>query len=109
MITIVLNTLKFHAHHGVHEEESITGTGFEVNAEVKFSEAGNITSLEDTIDYTGLYRIIQESIHNRRKLLETVAMEIAETESASSAPLVPPRYAPKGTRPNPTAALTPPA
>ncbi len=78
MITVVLNNLKFHAHHGVHEEESITGTGFEVDAEIRFPETGAIESIDDTVDYTVLYRIIQDSIHKKRKLLETVAMEIAE-------------------------------
>lgn len=78
MITIVLNELKFHAHHGIHEEESVTGTGFEVNAEVRFNESGDIQKLEDTIDYTALYAIIRASIQDRRSLLETVAMEIAD-------------------------------
>jgi len=78
MITIQLNKLNFFSHHGVHEEEGTLGAAFEINAAVSFREDSNITSLEQTIDYTEIYSIIMKHMNSPYQLLETVAMETAE-------------------------------
>jgi dihydroneopterin aldolase len=78
MITIHLNNLLFFAHHGVHEEEAIVGTHFEINADISFQEGEHILSLEDTVNYVKVYNIIKENMMRPARLLETLAMQMAE-------------------------------
>ena len=78
MFTISLSKMKFFAHHGWHDEEEITGTGFEVSVSVSFDSPGEIKSLEDTVDYVAVFNIIKERFINSAKLLETLAFQISE-------------------------------
>lgn len=78
MITIHLNKLRFFSHHGVHEEETIVGTDFEMDVSVSFTESGKINSLEETINYVAIYNIIKDHMRKPSKLLESVAMKVAE-------------------------------
>ena len=55
MFTIHLNKLAFFAHHGLHDEEAITGTSFEINVSVQLDARGKITSLHQTINYSAVY------------------------------------------------------
>ena len=77
--TIQLHALRFFAEHGMYEEERAVGNEFEVNIslEVKAPKE-KIRSLEDTINYTEVYRITKEIFSKRKPLLETLAMDIAE-------------------------------
>ncbi|MEO6583364.1 MAG: dihydroneopterin aldolase [Ferruginibacter sp.] len=78
MITIALNNLVFYSHHGVHPEETVLGTHFELDVAVTFEEKGVIKNLEDTVDYVSIYQIIQQHMQRPSRLLETVAMQLAE-------------------------------
>jgi len=78
MFTIHLNKLSFFAHHGLHNEEAITGTRFEVDAAVTFVVAGKINSIQQTINYVALYDVIKKHMLHPLPLLETVAQNIAE-------------------------------
>ena len=78
MITIHLNDLNFFAHHGLHEEETIVGTHFEIDVEISFQEEEQIVSLSDTINYVHVYNIIKEHMKRPSRLIETVAMQIAD-------------------------------
>ncbi len=78
MITIHLDNLVFFSHHGVHEEEAIVGTHFEIDADISFQEKQLISSLEDTINYVAVYNIIKKHMAHPSRLLETVAMQIAD-------------------------------
>src|SRR5688572_29690458 len=78
MITIFLNKMIFYAHHGIHDEETVTGTQFELNITVSFPENGNITSINDTVNYVTVYNIIKENMKSPSRLLETVIMKTAE-------------------------------
>jgi dihydroneopterin aldolase len=51
MFTVHLNKLKFFAHHGVHDEEGIIGTDFEVSVSINFNAPEKIIALNDTINY----------------------------------------------------------
>jgi len=76
--TIQLNNLRFSSLHGVFAEEAIIGNEFEVNLSLLFSAPEKkVTSLEETINYAEVYRITKELFSVRRRLLETLAMEIA--------------------------------
>lgn len=78
MITIHLNKLLFFSHHGVHEEETIVGTEFEMNVAISFNETEKIVSLDQTINYVVVYNIIKEHMKKPSRLLETVAMQVAD-------------------------------
>lgn len=76
--TIQLHHLRFFAGHGVYDEERTAGNEFEVNIslEVKAPEE-LIRSIDDTINYAGVHKIIKEIFSKREQLLETLAMKIA--------------------------------
>ena len=78
MITVRLNKMKFFAHHGWHDEESITGTEFEVSVFVSFNPKKNIEELNDTINYVSVFNIVKKRFCNPAKLLETLAEQITE-------------------------------
>jgi 7,8-dihydroneopterin aldolase/epimerase/oxygenase len=78
MFSIHLNNLKFFAYHGVYAEEKILGGYFEVNTVVDFKEQENITTLEQTIDYTKIFDVIKQRMAQPTALLETVAQHLAD-------------------------------
>lgn len=79
-MTIELRGLRFHAFHGLYEEEKKTGNEFGVELRADYiPPEGIITSLEDTVNYVALFEILQAAMKEPRALLETLAMEIAET------------------------------
>lgn len=77
--TIQLHQLRFFAEHGMYEEERKVGNEFEMNISlVVKSPKEKITSIQQTISYSEVYRITKEIFAERKPLLETLAMEIAE-------------------------------
>jgi dihydroneopterin aldolase len=78
MFTINLHKLAFFAHHGLHDEEAITGTGFEIDVSVQFDALGKITSIHQTINYAAVYDIIKKHMIHPVALLETLAQHITE-------------------------------
>jgi len=77
--TIELKQLRFFADHGMYPEESRTGNQFEVDITVSCrSPKKTIQSIEQTVNYVEVYRIVQQEFSRRRLLLETLAMDIAE-------------------------------
>ena len=79
-LTIFLHQLRFFAYHGLYPEERKTGNDFEVNLSVSYTPPeGIITDLSATINYERLFALLQEQMQLPRGLLETLAMEIAET------------------------------
>ena|SRR5215213_5478604 len=78
--TIQLHNLRFFAEHGMYEEERAVGNEFEINISLEIkAPKEKIKSLEDTINYAEVYRLTREIFSIRKPLLETLAMEIAET------------------------------
>ncbi|MQG19484.1 MAG: dihydroneopterin aldolase [SAR202 cluster bacterium] len=79
---IILKGMKFHAYHGVHEWEKSSGQIFIVDIEIfkNLSISGKTDSIEDTVDYSNIFRevktIMESKSHN---LLESVAEMIAST------------------------------
>src|SRR4051812_48695443 len=77
--TIALKNLRFFAEHGMYQEEMKVGNDFEVDVAMNCKAPKKlITSIEQTINYVEVYRIIQEEFSERKFLLETCAMKIAE-------------------------------
>lgn len=77
--TIELKNLRFFADHGMYQEEIKVGNDFEVDVTLECkAPKKTITSIDQTINYVEVYRIIQEEFGSRKLLLETLAMQIME-------------------------------
>lgn len=77
--TIQLHGLRFFAEHGMYEEERVVGNEFEVNISLQIkAPKEKVRSLQKTVNYAEVYRITKELFLQRKPLLETLAMEIAE-------------------------------
>ena len=70
--------MKFFAYHGVHKEEAIVGTEFEVFVSISFDSSVKILELNDTINYVAVFEIVKKLFAIPEKLLETLAQNITE-------------------------------
>jgi dihydroneopterin aldolase len=76
---LVLQGLVFHAYHGHCPEEAVLGGRFVVDVEMRLSLAEIQDDLSRTVDYAQVYeRVRQEVTGQRRRLVETLADQIAE-------------------------------
>lgn len=78
---IRLKGASFYAYHGALKEEQNIGGKFEVDIEMhtNFSEAAKEDNLNKTIDYTEVYKYVNEIIHQKKYyLIEAIAEEIAD-------------------------------
>jgi dihydroneopterin aldolase len=63
----------------MYEEEKRVGNEFEVDVSIACkSPKKHVTSIEQTVDYTEVYRILQEEFAERQFFIETVAMKVAD-------------------------------
>ncbi len=76
---VILESLEFHAYHGLYPHERSSGNKFEVDIEVEtqFSAAAFHDDLSGTVDYEQLYKVIKDEMEKPSKLLETVGHSIA--------------------------------
>lgn len=77
---IFLRQVRFHAYHGVLEQERRVGNDYVINvvAECDFTHAMLTDELEDTVSYADIYRVVKEEMAIPSKLLEHVAGRIGE-------------------------------
>lgn len=77
---IFLRQVRFHAYHGVLEQERRVGNDYAINvvAECDFAHAMQTDELEDTVSYADIYRVVKEEMAIPSKLLEHVAGRIGE-------------------------------
>ena len=75
---IRLHNVRVYASHGCLKEETIIGSDYLVQLEVKadLQKAAATDDLKDTVDYVHLNRIIKEEMAVPSKLLEVVAKKI---------------------------------
>ncbi|MEO7306717.1 MAG: dihydroneopterin aldolase [Ferruginibacter sp.] len=78
MFTINLHNLNFFSFHGVHEEEKILGNNFVVHVSLSFNADGNVSALDQTINYASVYKIIKQRMLIPTALLETLAQDLAQ-------------------------------
>ncbi len=79
---IFLNGIEVFGHHGCGEDERERGQVFAADLELglDLSKAGKSDDISDTIDYAAVMEETKKIISGTpRKLIETVAEEIAET------------------------------
>ena len=78
---IRLEGMVFYGHHGVTPAEREVGQRFVVDLEVErdLSVAGASDNLEDTVNYTQIYRVVKEIVEGpSHNLLESLAHDIAQ-------------------------------
>lgn len=76
---LILNNMKFYGYHGVRAFEKDNGGQFEVDLEMDFdmTPAMKSDSIDDTVDYTRVHKIIRKVIENNKfNLLEKLAGNI---------------------------------
>jgi dihydroneopterin aldolase len=78
MGTIKLKNVRIYANHGCLKEESVIGSDYRVDLNVKTDLATSAVTdaLGDTVDYVFLNKVIREEMAKPSKLLETVAERI---------------------------------
>jgi len=82
MATTRLQHLSFYGHHGVTEAEKEVGGRYEVDCEfgIDIKKAARLDSLNDAVDYTKVYSMIENIITgNRFNLVETLTQRIADS------------------------------
>ena len=78
VITIELKGLRFFGEHGMYNEEMKVGNEFEVDLSISYKAPKEvIRSIDQTVNYVELYRIIAEELAERKQLLETCVIQIA--------------------------------
>ena len=70
---IVLSNLRFHACHGVMEQERIVG------ADYRLEQAVETDRVEDTLNYATAYDLIRREMQQPSQLLEHVAGRIGKS------------------------------
>ncbi len=80
MGTIKLKNIKVFAYHGCLKEETKIGSDYRVDLIVKtnLNTSSKTDSLNDTVDYVSLYKIVDEEMNIPSKLLETVIKRIID-------------------------------
>jgi 7,8-dihydroneopterin aldolase/epimerase/oxygenase len=77
--TISLNNVRFRAYHGLYPEERQKGNDFVVNMQVVYVAPDKpVLALEDTIDYAGLFDVMNIIMQEPVDLLETLVQRIAK-------------------------------
>lgn len=85
---IDLQGLRFHAFHGLYEEEKKLGNEFEVDVVVHYTAQGDlIRHIEDTVNYVAVYEVVKRNMSMPTPLLETLVQQIA-VEIATQFPSV---------------------
>ena len=77
---ILLEGMEFYAYHGVNESEKSQGQRFIVDVEMTadLGRASETDDLEDTVNYSRVFRVIKEIVEGPpRDLIEKVAGEVA--------------------------------
>jgi len=77
MGVIRLHNMTFYGYHGISAAERQTGRRFEVDVElvVDMNKSARSDKLKDTVNYTEVYRTVEELVaQNRFALLETIAI-----------------------------------
>lgn len=78
MFTIQLQHLNFFGFHGIHEEEKILGNEFEVHVSVLLEEE-QVSSIEHTVNYVDIYKIIKNRMEIPAALLESLAQDLVHS------------------------------
>lgn len=79
-LTLRLEGMRFHAHHGVDPQERVAGQDFTVAVRAKLIAdpcALDGDRLEGTVDYAAVYALVRREMERPSRLVEHVAARIA--------------------------------
>ena len=78
---IVLEGMEFFSHHGYYEEEQKLGNRYTVDVTMytDFSLAASQDQLEGTVDYEGVYKIVESEMSTNAQLLEHLCHKINQS------------------------------
>lgn len=78
MMTISLHNLRFHAYHGIYQEEKVLGGMFEVNLSVHYQpQVLPVTDLSQTVNYAKIYELLCKEMEEPCPILETFVTKLA--------------------------------
>lgn len=77
-LCITLDTMRFHAYHGVLPQERIVGGDYEVCLTLRLAHATSAATddLADTVNYAEAYEVVAEVMRQPSDLIERVAGRI---------------------------------
>ncbi len=77
---IALKGMEFHSYHGVYDYEKEKGNIFHIDVafQLDISKAAQSDSIEDTLDYVAVYRVISEVMEKPVNLLEHLAYMLTQ-------------------------------
>ena len=78
MLTIGLEQVHFNAFHGLYPEERIIGNSFIVDVYVTIPATTPIDTIAETVNYQGLYSIVEKIMAVPQPLLEQVVFNITD-------------------------------
>ncbi len=75
---IKVENIRLFANHGCLKEETVIGSDYRVDLEVKadLKTSAKTDELKNTVDYVFLNKVVREEMSKPSKLLETVAQRI---------------------------------
>jgi dihydroneopterin aldolase len=81
IMKVGLEGMKFYAHHGYYEEETLIGNHYilDVTVETDFSAASQTDDLTQTVNYEKIYQTCSNIMAESVKLLETISERIIES------------------------------
>lgn len=79
MDKLLIKDIRLYGYHGVHEEETLNGQPFLIQAELGIEERRTRSEeLETTVNYAQCYEIIKEEFNTPHLLLENLSLSIME-------------------------------
>lgn len=77
---IALEGMEFFAYHGYYDEEQKIGNKYSVDVEVEtdLTQAGRKDTLEETVNYEELYKLIAHVMGKPARLLEAISFQIIQ-------------------------------
>ncbi|MBQ7985397.1 MAG: dihydroneopterin aldolase [Bacteroidales bacterium] len=85
MSTISIENMRFYAYHGCFEQERRIGTEFAVSIwfDTNTAKAEVSDNIEDTVDYSKVYQVVNEQMQIPSHILEHVGRRIMNAVSQS--------------------------
>ena len=78
--SVIIRKARFHAYHGVAEQERVVGNDYEVSVQVDcdITRAIETDNLDGTVNYADVYQLVAEEMQTPSRLLEHVAGRICQ-------------------------------
>ena len=77
---IQLNGMEFYAYHGCYQEEQVIGNHFlvDITMDTDMEKVSISDDLDDALNYAGVYKLIEQEMAIRSRLLEHVSARMLD-------------------------------